>query len=98
MAASQKMHDYLMPVVERKRAEATEDLISSLARAEVDGEHLTDHEIVSFLRLLVTAGAETTYHLLGSTLVALLRDEALLERVRSDRSLVEPLLQEILRP
>jgi cytochrome P450 len=97
MAASQNMLECLTPVIERKREEDDDDLISRLARAEVDGERLTDFEIVSFLRLLVTAGAETTYHLLGSTLVALLRNKALLERVQGDRSLIEPLLHEILR-
>lgn len=97
VAASQKMLEYLMPIIERKRADGGDDLVGRLARAEVDGERLTDLEVVSFLRLLVTAGAETTYHLLGNALVALLRDPALQERVRGDRSLVEPFLHEILR-
>jgi cytochrome P450 len=96
-AAAQKMLDYLMPLVERKRVEGGDDLISRLARAEVDGQRLADREVVSFLRLLVVAGAETTYHLLGNCLVALLRDAALLERVRRDRSLVPALIHEILR-
>jgi cytochrome P450 len=97
MAAAQKMLEYLTPLIERKRKEGGDDLVSRLARAEVDGERLSDLEVVSFLRLLVVAGAETTYHLMGSCLVALLRDPSLMERVRSDRSLVPPLIQEILR-
>lgn len=97
VAAAQAMLEYLTPIVERKRSEGGEDLVSHLARAEVDGERLSDFEVVSFLRLLVTAGAETTYHLLGSCIVALLRDPELQERVRSDRSMVEPFLHEILR-
>ncbi len=97
LAAAQKMFDYLGPIIERKRAEGSDDLVGSLARAEVDGERLSDLEVVSFLRLLVSAGAETTYHLLGNCLVALLRDPALQERVRSDRTRVAPFLHEILR-
>ncbi|MBW2291471.1 MAG: cytochrome P450 [Deltaproteobacteria bacterium] len=97
LAASKKMLDYLTPIVEAKRAEPSGDLISKLATAEVDGERLSDFEVVSFLRLLVLAGAETTYHLMGSCLFALLRDPALMQRVREDRSLIPELMQEVLR-
>jgi len=47
--------------------------------------------------LLVMAGAETTYHLMGSALFSLLSDPALLHRVQDDRSLIGPLLDETLR-
>lgn len=96
-AAATKTQEYLAPLVKQKRARPENDLISELAAAEVDGERLTDDEIVSFLRLLVIAGAETTYHLMGSALVGLLRDPALLASVRADRDRIEPLLQETLR-
>jgi len=97
LAASQKMLDYLTPIVEAKRADPSGDLISKLATAEVDGERLSDFEVVSFLRLLVLAGAETTYHLMGSCLFALLRDPALMQRILEDRSLIPELMQEVLR-
>jgi len=97
LAAAQKMLDYLSPIVKAKRANPTEDLISKLATAEIEGERLSDLEVVSFLRLLVLAGAETTYHLMGSCLFALLEDPALLERVLGDRSLIPELMQEVLR-
>ena len=97
VAAAQAMLEYLTPIIERKRAEDSDDLVSHLSQAEVDGERLSDLEVISFLRLLVTAGAETTYHLMGSCIFALLRDRELQERVRSDRSLVESLLHEVLR-
>jgi cytochrome P450 len=97
IAAAQKMLDYLTPIVEAKRAEPSGDLISKLAIAEVEGERLSDFEVVSFLRLLVLAGAETTYHLMGSCLFALLHDPALMKRVAGDRSLIPELMQEVLR-
>ncbi len=87
----------MTPVVQRKREEGGTDLISSLARAEVEGQRLSDFEVVSFVRLLVIAGAETTYHLMGSCLYALLRDPILRERVVADRSLVPKLMDETLR-
>ncbi len=97
LASAAKMKDYLAPLVEHKRAHPGDDLISKLATEELDGARLSDENVVSFLRLLVIAGAETTYHLLGTALVALLRDAALQGRVRADRSLIAPLLDETLR-
>tara|TARA_R110002072_G_scaffold7949_3_gene42136 strand:- start:32202 stop:33353 length:1152 start_codon:yes stop_codon:yes gene_type:complete len=89
--------EYLEPVVKDKRSNPTGDLICRLIEAEVMGEKMTDVEIISFLRLLITGGADTTYHLLGNVLHTLLSDSALLELVTNDRSKLEPLLWESLR-
>ena len=89
--------EYLEPVVKDKRSNPTGDLICRLIEAEVMGEKMTDVEIISFLRLLITGGADTTYHLLGNVLHTLLSDSALLELVINDRSKLEPLLWESLR-
>ena len=73
-------------------------MISKLVTGRVDGEGLTDDEGVSFLRLLIPAGAETTFKLLGNLFVALLSDrEARWERVRADRSLIPWAIEETLR-
>jgi len=88
---------FLDPVVKNKRENPTGDLICRLIEADVMGERMTDEEIISFLRLLITAGADTTYHLLGNVLHTLLNDAALLELVTRDRSKLEPLLWESLR-
>jgi cytochrome P450 len=97
LAAARTLGEYLAPVVAERRHAPTGDLVSRLAHAEVDGERLGDEEVVSFLRLLVLAGAETTYHLLGSALSALLQAPEALEAVRADRSLVPAVLHETLR-
>ena len=68
LAASAALCDYFAPILEARRAEPREDLISALAAAEIDGEKLADEEIFSFLRLLLPAGVETTYRSLGSLL------------------------------
>lgn len=96
-AASRRMRELLLPVVARKRAEPGDDLISTLAAAEVDGTRLGDEEVVSFLRLLVSAGAETTFHLLGSALHVLLDDPELQALVRARRDRIDDLLWETLR-
>jgi cytochrome P450 len=96
-AAVKGMSEALEPLVRRKRARPGNDLISELATATVGGAALSDHEVISFLYLLVLAGAETTYHLLGSALFAMLRDPALLASVRADRSRIGRVLEETLR-
>ncbi len=95
--ASSKIRDLLTPLVAEKRRQPGDDLMSHLVLAEVEGERLSDDDLVSFLRLLVSAGAETTFHLMGGALCALLNDPALLARVRNDRALIDPVLWETLR-
>jgi cytochrome P450 len=96
-AAVKSMTDALAPIVQHKRSDPQNDLISELATANLNGERLSDAEVISFLFLLVMAGAETTYHLLGSALLALLRDPALFAAVRADRSRIPCVLEETLR-
>jgi cytochrome P450 len=95
--ASHRLAEYLTPIVDQRRADPADDLISELATAEIDGEALTDDEIVSYLRLLLPAGSETTYCSTGSLLLALLTHPDQLDQVRSDRHLVGKAIEELLR-
>jgi len=98
LAAAESLRQYLLPIIRERRAHPADDVISKLASGTVDGEGLTDDEVVSFLRLLIPAGAETTFKLLGNLFVALLSDrEARYERVRADRSLIPWAIEETLR-
>ena len=72
LAASEALREYFAGVVAERRAHPAEDVISDLVSAEVDGEKLTDEAIYSFLRLLLPAGAETTYRSSGNLLFLLL--------------------------
>ena len=96
-AASQAMRDYLEPLVEARRTEPTGDLLSELVHAEIDGARLTDEKIYGFLRLLLPAGAETTYRAFGSCLLVLLERPEAMARVLADRSLVPAVVEETLR-
>jgi cytochrome P450 len=96
-AASKAMRAYLEPIVEDRRREPTGDLISELVTAEVDGERLTDEKIYGFLRLLLPAGAETTFRVLGNCLYALLTHDDDMRRVVADRDLVPNVVEETLR-
>jgi cytochrome P450 len=81
---SQEFTAFVAPIIEQRREEPTDDLISKLATEEVDGERLTDDEIMNFLKLLFPAGSDTTYLGLGNTLFALLSNPEQLELVVSD--------------
>lgn len=97
LAAARTLGEYLAPIVAERETDPTADLISRLAHGEVDGKRLTREEVTSFLRLLVVAGAETTYHLIGSALFALLSEPRLLGAVQRDRDLLDAVLEETLR-
>ncbi len=97
LAAKQAMTDYLQPLIDARRKEPTGDFLSDLVNAEVDGERLRDERLWGFLRLLLPAGAETTYRVLGSALYALLTHPDVMRRVQADRSLVPAVVEETLR-
>jgi len=96
-AAAERLQDYFLPFIGRRRQEPRADVISRLVTGTVGGAGLTDEEVVSFLRLLLPAGAETTSRLLGSLLYALLVEPERLARVDANRSLVPWAIEETLR-
>ncbi len=97
LAASRALGDYFGAILADRRESPADDLMSTLAQAELDGQHLTDDEIFAFLRLLLPAGAETTYRSSGNLLFGLLNDPAQLDAVRRDRSLIPQAIEEGLR-
>jgi cytochrome P450 len=97
IAASQAMAEYLLPIVNDRRAHPTDDLISDLVTAEIDGKRLTDERILGFLRLLLPAGAETTFRAMGNCLVALLTHPDVMARVVADHDLIPAVIEETLR-
>jgi len=95
--AAQKIVDYLRPILEERRREPKDDLVSTLLHAEIEGERLTEEEVLSFLRLLLPAGAETTYRLTGSLLFVLLTHDDVLAEVHADRAALDLAIEETLR-
>ncbi len=95
--ASMQLRDYFAQVLEARRAKPGEDFISVLAAAELDGQRLTDEEIFAFLRLLLPAGAETTYRSSSNLLFGLLTHPDQLVALRDDRSLMRRAMEEGLR-
>jgi cytochrome P450 len=89
---------YIHHHIEAKRAEPGDDVLSSLVDARFGGDRpLSDHEIITIIDHLYIGGNETTTFALTSALWLLLREPGLYARVRADRSLVEPFIEEALR-
>lgn len=97
LQASAAMRDYLAEHVEARRRRPGSDVISDLVTSEIDGEVLSDEEIFSFLRLLLPAGAETTYRAAGNFLMGLLTHPDQLDALRADRALMDQAIEEAIR-
>lgn len=88
---------YLMPLFDQRRETPRDDLITGLVHAEIDGERLTNQELLTTTILLLGAGHETTMNLIGNGMLALLRNPDQLERLRADPTLVRGAVEELLR-
>jgi cytochrome P450 len=97
IAASQALADYFGGVLEERRRQPGDDLITDLSVAEIDGQRLSDDEIFAFLRLLLPAGVETTYRSSGNLLYGLLTHPDQLAALDRDRSLIPRAIEEGLR-
>jgi len=97
MAASQALRDYFAAILAERRRTPQDDLISTLAAVEIDGQQLTDEDVFAFLRLILPAGVETTYRSSGNLLVALLSNPEYVEEVRGDPKRLANAIEEGLR-
>jgi cytochrome P450 len=92
-----QMGRYLVDVVELRRRNLGNDVLSALIVAEEEGDRLSTEELLSFVTLLYVAGHETTVNLIGNGMLALLRNPAELDRWRHDPSLDANAVDELLR-
>ena len=88
---------YFAPLVEERRADPRDDILSGLVQAEEEGDRLDGAELIALLRLLLVAGNETTVNLIGNGMLALLRHPEQLQRLRDDPSLIPSAVEELLR-
>ncbi|WNG43869.1 cytochrome P450 [Archangium minus] len=88
---------YISEVIEARRRSPAEDMVSDLIRAEVEGQSLTDREIIDFLVLLLIGGLETTVHLLANSLLFLAERTDVQARLRAEPTLVPGFIEEMLR-
>jgi len=97
LRASVELQGYFQQQVDQRRSKMTNDIIGDLVGAEIDGEKLTDEAIISFLRLLLPAGLETTFRSSSNLLYLLLSHPEQLHAVQGDRGLIPAAIEEGLR-
>ncbi|MFD4293477.1 cytochrome P450 [Rhodococcus sp. NPDC058505] len=97
MAAYVAFVEFTMRTIEERRTAPTDDLTSVLVHAEVDGQRLTDEEIVAETLLILIGGDETTRHVLSGGMEQLLRDPRQRDTLIADRALMPSALEEMLR-
>jgi cytochrome P450 len=88
---------YIRRLVERRRSDPKDDLISALVQAEEEGQRMSADELVAMIFLLLVAGHETTVNLIGNGTLALLGSPDQLEALRSDSGLAPKAIEELLR-
>lgn len=91
------LNDYFAEIIEKKRNEPQDDIISVLINAEEDGFKLSNEEIIGFSILLLIAGHETTTNLITNSVYCFLENEPLLNQIKQDPDLLPKAIEEVLR-
>ena len=95
--ASEKLYDYFESIIEERRREPQDDMITALLNAEDEGDRLTHEELLGTLVLLLVAGNETTRNLIGNGMRALLKHPDQLRKLRDNPDLLDSAINELLR-
>jgi cytochrome P450 len=88
---------YMRDLIEGRRAEPGEDLLTALIQARDAGDRLTDEELLSAALLVLGAGFETTMNLIGNGTYLLLKHPDQLKKLQDDASLIVAAVEEVLR-
>ncbi len=95
--ASDEIIEYFEGIIEQRRMEPRDDMLSALLAAEEEGDRLSHDELLGTLMLLLVAGNETTRSLIGNGMLALLKNPDELQRLREDSDLLGSAIDEMLR-
>jgi cytochrome P450 len=91
------LQEFFRHLIAARRQTPTNDLLSRLINVEEQGTVLSEEELVSTCALLLVAGHETTTHLIGNSVLALLRNPVELQKLRKNPGLIEGAVEELLR-
>ena len=97
MQAAVWLRDYLRDLVERRRSDPGDDLMSALIHVEESGDQLTEEETIATCSLLLVAGHETTVNLIANAILAMLRQPLQWTALAADGQRVSAVVEETLR-
>ncbi len=95
--AAADFRDFVLELLEERRRHPQEDMITRLANADVDGEALSDAEIISTIVVLLNAGHEATVNTLGNGLLALSKHPRAWEQMRGGEATAANAIEECIR-
>jgi cytochrome P450 len=96
-AVTAEMRVFLPDLISQRRAARQDDLLTRLVEAEVDGERLTQEEILGFVQLLLVGGQETTANLINNAILCFIENPDQLARLRAAPDLLSSAIEEVLR-
>jgi pimeloyl-[acyl-carrier protein] synthase len=97
LESTNRLVDYFKNAIASMREHPREGLIHSFMTAELDGDRLSEEEIVANCVVTMVGGQETTTNLIGNGLLTLLRNPEQMEKLREDVDLVPSAVEELLR-
>lgn len=97
LRTKEELQAYVLPIVEERRRQPGDDLLSRLCTARIEGEGMSDLEIKAFVSLLLVAGGETTDKAVASLMKNLIEHPDQLKQVREQRELIDCAAAETLR-
>ena len=92
-----ELHAYFQQLLDRRRSEPRDDLVSELLRATIDGAPLTEIQLLSYCELMVEAGNETTRNAISGGLLAFSEHRGEWEKLRAHPELLSDAVEEVLR-
>lgn len=95
--AGQNIFGLILEIIEWKRKNPADDLLSGLIAAEHEGDTLSADELAAQVVLLYLAGHETTVNLIGNGTLALLRHRSQFDRLRDEPGIADNAVEELLR-
>jgi cholest-4-en-3-one 26-monooxygenase len=97
IAASEAWHEYATGVIAAHKENPQDDLITILLNAEIEGERLTDEDVLGEILLILIGGDETTRHVIAGGMEALMRNPQHWQALLADRSRITQTVEEMLR-
>jgi cytochrome P450 len=97
LRSTAEMVDYFRRAIHEEDRPLADGLLKSLVEAEVDGERLTEEEVIANAIVTMVGGQETTTNLIGSGLLTLLRQPAKLAELRDRPEIMDSAIEELLR-
>ena len=95
--ATTQFVDYVRSMITDRRRRPTDDLVTALIEAEVDGDRLSEDEVVATAILTLNAGHEATVQAIGNGLLALAQNPGQFQRLRRDPDMIGTAVEELLR-